>query len=130
MDLSAYFENAKGLGVLATADGEGQVDLAVYARPHVVDESTVAFIMADRLSHANLQANPRAAYLWHQAGQGYDGVRLHLVKTGEETSPTKIQAIRRRSTPPVCEGEEGEQRFLVTFRVERVRPLVGDGDLT
>jgi len=129
MDLKDYFENRKGLGVLATADGEGRVDAAVYARPHVTGDDTVALIMADRLSHANLQANPHAAYLFHEAGAGYEGVRLHLTKTGEETSPTKIQELRRRSTPEGCQGEEGDERFLVTFRVDRVRPLVGDGDV-
>jgi hypothetical protein len=128
MDLKRYFENHKGLGVLATADAEGRVDAAVYARPHVTDNETVAFIMADRLSHTNLQTNPRAAYLFHEKGPGYDGVRLHLTKTAEETSPTKIQEVRRRATPDVCNPEEGDQRFLVTFRVDRVRPLIGDAD--
>ncbi|MFO8012456.1 MAG: pyridoxamine 5'-phosphate oxidase family protein [Phycisphaerae bacterium] len=129
MNLKDYFENRQGLGVLATADAEGKVDVAVYARPHVTDDETVAFIMADRLSHANVQANPHAAYLFHEKGPGYEGVRLHLTKTGEETSPTKIQEVRRRTTPDICKGEEGAQRFLVTFRVDRVRPLIGDGEV-
>ena|GEM_PF-3646200 len=61
MGLEEYFEGNKGFGVLATAGGDGTVDVAVYARPHVVDEETVAFIMADRLSHRNLQSNPHAS---------------------------------------------------------------------
>jgi predicted pyridoxine 5'-phosphate oxidase superfamily flavin-nucleotide-binding protein len=129
MNLKDYFENRQGLGVLATADAEGRVDVAVYARPHVVDDETVRLIMADRLSHANVQSNPHAAYLFHEKGPGYEGVRLHLTMTGEETSPAKIQEVRRRTTPDICKGEEGDQRFLVTFRVDRVRPLVGDGEL-
>ena len=64
MKRSEYFEKTKGTGILATADGTGQVDAAVYARPHFLDEQTVAFIMADRLSHKNLQSNPHAAYLF------------------------------------------------------------------
>jgi hypothetical protein len=36
MDLAQYFENKKGTGVLATADDQCRVDLAVYARPHVI----------------------------------------------------------------------------------------------
>jgi hypothetical protein len=52
MSLANYFENVKGVGVLGTADPEGKVDLALYARPHVIDEETVAFIMRDRLSHS------------------------------------------------------------------------------
>ena len=125
MMLSEYFESAKGTGILATADAAGDVDAALYARPHFVDEQTVAFIMADRLSHRNLQSNPHAAYLFVEHGEGYKGRRLHLTKVAEDTDPQKIQALRRRPLPAEC-GVEGESRYLVHFRIDRVRPLVGD----
>ena len=38
MNLSDYFENTTGTGVLATADSNGNVDVAIYARPHVIDK--------------------------------------------------------------------------------------------
>ena len=126
MTLSEYFEKTKGTGILATADGDGQVDAAVYARPHFLDEQTVAFIMADRLSHKNLQSNPHAAYLFVEHGEGYKGRRLHMTKVAEETDPQKIQALRRRPLPTEC-GVEAESRYLVHFRIDQVRPLVGDG---
>ena len=66
MSLGEYFEKTKGLGVLATADSKGKVDAAIYSRPHVMDDETVAFIMADRLTHNNLQSNPHAAYLFKE----------------------------------------------------------------
>jgi len=50
MKLSEYFENTDGTGVLATADDKGNVDAALYARPHCLDETTVAFVMNERLS--------------------------------------------------------------------------------
>ena len=125
MSLNDYFENTQGVGVLATADAAGAVDVAVYARPHVVDDETVAFIMRARLSHANVQSNPQAAYLFHEAGEGYGGKRLYLTKTGEESDPGKIAAVSRRTAPSGC-TDETEKRFLVTFHVDRVRPLVGD----
>ena len=127
MGLHDYFENTKGVGVLATADADGAVDVAIYARPHVLDEETVAFIMRDRLSHANLQSNPRAAYLFHEAGEGYSGKRLYLTKVGEETDTAEVAALSRRTTPSSC-TDDTETRFLVTFRIDRVRPLVGDGE--
>jgi len=127
VSLSDYFSNAKGAGVLATADAEGNVDAAVYARPHVIDEETVAFIMADRTSHGNLQSNPQAAYLFMEDGDAYVGKRLYLTKVREESDPEKIWALRRRPLPKECEPDAGTKRFLVTFRVDRVRPLVGDG---
>lgn len=128
MKLSDYFEKTKGTGILATADAAGQVDAAVYARPHFLDEQTVAFIMADRLSYKNLQSNPHAAYLFVEYGEGYKGRRLHMTKVAEETDPQKIQALRRRPLPCEC-GVESETRYLVHFRVDRVRPLIGDGEV-
>ena len=47
MDLSEYFDQTKGHGVLATADVEGKVNVAVYARPYFMDGNTVLFIMAE-----------------------------------------------------------------------------------
>jgi hypothetical protein len=38
MPLKEYFEKAKGYGVLATADAAGEVNAAVFARPHVMDD--------------------------------------------------------------------------------------------
>jgi hypothetical protein len=124
MSLADYFENSKGLGVLGTSDATGKVDLAIYARPHVLDEETVAFIMSDRLSHENLDANPNAAYLWVEAGDGYKGKRLYLTKTREETDPEKIEALRREARKGHDYG--GALKFLVHFKVEKVRPLIGD----
>ena len=126
MDLNDYFENTKGFGVLATANSDGAVDVAVYARPHVLDNGTVAFIMRDRLSHENLQSNPQAAYLFREGTTGYTGKRLYLTKLREDTDPEAIAALRRRSAP-TDEPDDTESRFLVTFRVDSVRPLVGDG---
>jgi hypothetical protein len=112
------------VGVLGTADAEGNVDLAVYARPHVADDGTVAFVMSDRLSHANTTANPNAAYLFVEKGEGYKGKRLHLKKTGEETDPDKIEAARRASRKKRDYGNA--LKYLVHFQVEKVRPLVGE----
>lgn len=124
MNLAEYFENAEGIGVLGTADAEGKVDLAIYARPHVMDEHTAAFIMADHLSHNNVTTNPHAAYLFVEKKEGYHGVRLYLTKTTEETNPQKIEAIRRKSRKDPQEA--GGQKFLVQFNVEQTRRLVGD----
>ena len=128
MKLNEYFEKAKGVGVLATADAEGNVNTAIYARPHFLDtgdDNTLAFIMSDRLCHANVQANPHASYLFMEEADEYVGKRLTLTKIKEETDQEKIQAIRRRNLPDEC--NEGKTRFLVYFHVDGVRPLIGNG---
>jgi hypothetical protein len=123
MSLRDYFEHTEGTGVLGTADNEGKVDLALYGRPHVIDEQTVAFIMGDHLSHANVGANPSAAYLFIERGSGYQGKRLYLTRTREETDPDTIQAMRRESRKDHDYGDA--LRFLVYFQVDEIRPLSG-----
>ena len=120
-DLKEYFENTKGVGVLATADSNGQVDAAIYSRPHFLEEGTLAFIMRDRLTHHNLQSNTHATFLFLEEGQGYKGRRLYLKKVREEENPELIQKIKHRK----YSDENEETRFLVYFALEKELPLIG-----
>lgn len=126
MNLKEYFNATNGLGVLATSSSSGAVDAALYARPRVLDDGSIAFIMADRLSHANLASNPHAAYLFRESSNGHAGMRLYLTKVREESDPVRIETLRRRDIPADCLPREGESRFLVTFRVDRVRSITDE----
>ena len=123
MTLKEYFETNKGLGILSTADSQGKVDAAVYSRPHFVEDGTLALIMRDRLSHTNLQSNPHAMYLFKEDGPGYKGKRLFITKLKEEKNTELLESLRRRKDA----YKDGEDRFLVYFKVDKEVPLVGDG---
>ncbi len=124
MDLKEYFEDTQGSGILATADGDGKVDAAIYARPHFMDDGTVALIMRDRLSHHNLQSNSHACYMFIEKGPGYKGKRLFLSKVREEQDSELLQSLRRRQYIV----EKDESKFLVFFKIDKELPLVGAGD--
>ena len=124
MELREYFEKNEGRAILSTADGDGKVDAAVYARPHFLDEDTIALIMRDRLTHHNLQSNSHACYLFMEKGPGYKGKRLFLTKVREEQDTELLQSLRRRQYL----NEKDEAKFLVFFKVDKVLPLVGDGE--
>jgi len=123
MKLDDYFDQKKGIGVLSTADSEGKVDAAIYARPHFMEDGTLAFIMRDRLSHHNLQSNPHATYLFKEEGSGYRGRRLFMTRVREEQNTGQLQSLRRRKAA----YGNGEDRFLVFFKLDNELPLVGDG---
>jgi hypothetical protein len=123
MSIAEYFENTEGTGVLATSDSQGNVDIAIYARPHVIDETTVAFIMNERLSYSNLTSNPKAAYLFLEDTPGYHGKRLYLTKTKEETDMELINSMRRK---PDKYEESDLKKYLVYFSVDKIRALVGE----
>jgi hypothetical protein len=124
--LKDYFENKKGIGVLSTADKDGKVDSAVYSRPHVMDDGTIAFIMRDRLSHKNVTENPRASYLFVEEGKGYRGKRFFLTMEREEVDSDLLYELRRRSYPP--EKDLRDPKFLVFFKLDEELPLVGSGE--
>ena len=124
MSLAEYFENIKGMGVLATSDADGKVDIAIYSRPYIIDENTIAFSMLERLSYSNIQSNPKAAYMFVEQGEGYAGKRLYLTKTSEEKDPERIKEIKQQHTK-TRESDE-KVRHLMYFTVDKVRPLVGD----
>ena len=125
MKLSEYFERAKGKGIIATADAKGKVGMAVYARPHFINEKTVAFIMADRLMHKNLQSNPSASYLFVEDSPQYTGKRLCLTKIKEAKDSDIVYWLRSKGSCPVDESYKQGQRFVVYFKVNKVLPLIG-----
>jgi hypothetical protein len=125
MKISEYFEKKKGRGVIATSDSEGRVGVAVYARPHFIDEKTVVFIMADRLMHKNVQSNPHAAYLFLESGDRYVGKRLYLTRIKEEKDSALIDKIRRKESYPVYDKDRYKTSYLVYFHVDKVLPLIG-----
>ncbi len=123
MELKDYFDSKKGVGVLATADGDGKVDAAIYARPHFMEDGTLAVIMRDRLSHHNLQSNPHATFLFMEEGPGYKGKRLFMTKIREEADSELLYSLRRKQYP----DDTQEAKFLVFFRLDKELPLVGAG---
>jgi hypothetical protein len=126
MKLKDYFENTKGIGVLSTADNEGTVDAAIFSRPHVFEEGTIAFVMRDRLTYHNLQSNGHAHFLFIEESPGYRGVRLFLTKVGEEKDSPLADELKRPWLTPEEDKAKGP-KYLVTFRIDKQLPLIGAG---
>ncbi len=129
MNLKEYFSDKKGVGVMATSGATGVVDTAIYSRPHVEDNDTVAFIMREHLTHKNLQESKHANYLFLENGHGYQGVRLFLTKIDETNDSELIQSMTRRHLTPDEDCKKGP-KHLVRFQVDRVLTLVGGEEIT
>jgi len=125
MNLKSYFAEKTGTGVLATADREGLVNTALYARPHILENNKIGFVMRERLSRKNLQENPKASYLFKENGPGADGIRLRLVRQDEFADHPALEASYRR---PGAEAST-EKRYFVTFLVDRCFHLIGGAEV-
>ncbi|MFH2123716.1 MAG: pyridoxamine 5'-phosphate oxidase family protein [Pseudomonadota bacterium] len=128
MNLSSYFKETNGTGVMATSNKNGVINTAIYSRPHVQGIDEVAFIMRDRLSHKNLEEVKHANYLFLEDGPGYSGIRLFLTKLDESTDPELIASLSRRHQNSEENLSQGE-KFLVRFKVDKVLSLIGGEEL-
>ncbi len=125
MKLAEYLDFTKGVGILSTANNRGEVNAAVYSRPHILDRDVVAFIMRERLSRANLLENKHAHYLFLEGNSKSEGVRLHLDMIEETDDIEEIRSFSRRKNV----ADDGENRYLVTFRVTKVLALLGPREI-
>ena len=123
MKLQEYFAGQSGVGIISTANNKGEVNSAVYAKPHVTGKNTIAFVTRDKRTRANLQENVNANYLFIEKEGDFKGVRLYLTMTEEVQDKELIASLSRR-TP--ANEDDSIERFLISFNVEKARALVGD----
>ena len=128
MTLKEYFHNTRGTGVLATADNEGRTDAAIYSRPHIMDDGSLAFIMRERLSFNNLQSNPHATFLFMEHAAHLKGMRLFMKKTGEDSDKEFISRMTRRNLTPE-EDKAAGPKHIVYFSLEKILTLVGGNEI-
>jgi hypothetical protein len=131
MNLKAYFQDHEGIGILATCDPNDRVNMALYVKPLVINQTTIALVMRQRLSHQNLKNFPHATYMFIEKGknnQACNGLRLYLNLQREEINQSVIKEMHEKEPWIYPEGDDSE-KYLVFFSVTHIRPLVGDGSI-
>lgn len=127
MKLKDYLESRAGICILSSADRSGRVTIAIYSTPRVMEDGTVCFIMRERLTYKNILENPHAACMFIEQGTGYKGIRLFLTMLREDSDPELIAQMTRRFLSPEEDRAKGP-KHLVIFKVDRILPLIGDGE--
>lgn len=123
MNLAELFTHP-GLGVLSTSSPDGKVNCAVYARPHVIDETTLVWGMTDKRTYHNLTRNRHAAFLFKTGAPGFNGVRLALELIKTEESGELLETIKTNTDVIVGPGAGAAVTHAAWFRVVEVRPLI------
>lgn len=124
MQLKDYIEKKSGISILSTADRDGKLTTAIYSKPRVLEDNTIAFIMRERLTYHNLRTNPHAAFMFIEESVSYQGIRLFLKKIREDNDSELIAKMTRRNLTPEQDKQKGP-KHLVMFSVEMILPLIG-----
>jgi hypothetical protein len=113
-----------GRGVIATSNLQGEVNVAIYAMPHVIDDQTLAWGMTEGRTYKNIMENPRAAYLYLNPGAGFSGTRLGLKLKGIEDSGEMLDTVRARTSQIVSPAAAASVKHIAYFTVQEIRPLI------
>ena len=74
----SYFEEKKGMEILAATDFSGRVEVAIYSHPHIMADGSIASIIGDRFTICNSQSNPSGIFLFIEIRTRQWGERLFL----------------------------------------------------
>ena len=128
--LMEYFNKQPRLGILSTANKNGEVNVAYFGSPQMTDEKTVVVGLGKNRTLANLQENPNAVYMIMEPAEtipDWKGVRIYLKMTDWQTSGDMLDAIRSKIAEKGGEAASKMIHAAVTLEVQGIRPLADFG---
>jgi hypothetical protein len=122
MDL---FNKRPRIGTLSTANKKGEVNVAVFGSPQMIDENTVVMGIGRNRTFRNLQENPKAVFIVVEPGKtvmDWKGARVYLevVESGGgffEEIKTGIAKVAGKQAADMIHA-------AIRFRITEVRPIV------
>ena len=121
------FNKEARIGALATADKSGNVNVAVFGSPRMIDEETVIMAIGDNRSLKNLQENPKASFIVIEPGETmtqWKGVRLYLEVSDFERYGEVLDSFREKIRKVAGNASANAIKAAIRFKVVDVRPLV------
>ncbi len=128
--LMEYFNKQPRLGTMSTSNKNGQVNVAYFGSPQMIDEKTVFMGLGNNRTFSYLQENPHAVFMIMEPGKTlseWKGVRVYLKMTECQTSGEKLDQIRAKIAKAAGEGAAKMIHAAVTFEVGELRPLADFG---
>jgi predicted pyridoxine 5'-phosphate oxidase superfamily flavin-nucleotide-binding protein len=123
----AMFNKEARIGALATANKNGDVNVAVFGSPRMIDEETVIMAIGDNRSHQYLQENPKASFIVIEPGGApgtWKGVRLYLEVASLERYGEVLDSFREKIRKMAGDKSADAIKAAVRFKIIDVRPLI------
>jgi hypothetical protein len=109
---------------MSTAAADGSVNCAVYARPHVINDTTLVWGMTDKRTYRNISENSHASFLFKTSSPGFSGVRLTLELIRSEEEGELLETIKTNADVVVGPGAGAAVTHAVWFKVTEIRDLI------
>lgn len=126
-ELMKLFNKWPRIGTLSTATKTGEVNVAIFGSPRMIDENTVVMGIGDNRSFRNLERNPNAVFIVMEPGptaRDWKGARVYLEAVDMETEGKFYNEIKRNIAKALGQDAADPVYAAVRFRIKEVRPLV------
>jgi hypothetical protein len=125
--LMALFNKYPRIGTLSTANTEGEVNVAVFGSPRMIDENTVVMGIGQNRSLRNLERNPKAVFIIMEPGDtvmDWKGARVYLEAIDMETEGDFYDKIKQNIAKAAGKQAPDMIHAAIRFKITEVRPIV------
>ncbi len=129
-ELISLFNKSPRIGTLSTANTKGDVNVAVFGSPQMIDENTVVMGIGKNRSFRNLQENPKAVFIVLDPGKAimdWKGARVYLEVMDIEKGGGFYDQIKDNIAKAAGPEAANMIHAAIRFRITEVRPIVDLG---
>jgi len=126
-ELMDIFNKQPRIGALGTSNKLGDVNVAVFGSPRMVDENTVVMGIGENRSSRNLQRNPKAVFIVMEPGSTpaeWKGARIYLEAVDMETTGPFYEDIKRNIAKVAGQQAAEAIHAAIRFKITEVRPII------
>jgi hypothetical protein len=126
-ELREMFNKRPRIGALSTTDGKGNVNVAVFGSPQMIDDNTIVMGIGNNRSYRNLLENSKAAFIIMEPGQTapeWKGVRVYLEAVTIESAGELYNKIKEEITNRLGKQAGEMIKAAIRFTITEVRPLI------
>ena len=129
-EVMELFNKRPRIGTLSTANQKGEVNVAVFGSPQMIDENTVVMGIGKNRSLANLKENPHAVFIVMEPGEtvmDWKGARVYLEALDVETGGGFFDLIKNNITQAAGKAAGDMIVAAIRFKIVEVRPILDTG---
>jgi len=126
-EVMELFNKRPRIGTLSTANRKGDVNVAAFGSPQMVDAETVVMGIGNNRSLSYLKENPKAVFMVMEPGKtaaDWKGFRVYLDAQSIEIEGDFLEQVKRKIAETVGEAAAGRIRAAIRFKVVDVRGIM------
>ena len=129
-ELMELFNKMPRIGTLSTANREGDVNVAVFGSPRMIDEDTVVMGIGNNRTFRNLERNPKAVFIIMEPGptvMDWKGARVYLEAVAMEQEGQLFDDVKRGIAKAAGQQAADMLHAAIRFNITEVRSIVDMG---